>query len=1197
MKRIVLVILACMGSISLFASTYYVDASRPFSGDGTSWATAKKLIQDAIFLTFPGDTIVVTNGTYVGGQYGIGGVIDTGNAAITITSVNGPSVTFLDGENTRRCAKLGTYTGVPITNTVMVGFTLCNGNAPVSDNSGGGSLGGTLYNCIFTNNAARVGGGACAGVLYNCILVGNSGDSGGGALCTLNNCEVLANSGDSAGGVNSCTLNSCLIANNTSSADSLIHGAGGAWFCTLNNCTISRNSGNGSGPNSGGVGYSSMTNCIVWGNRGGAGVVNNYNANCTFRQSCTTPSPGGNNISLDPLFVDNANGDFHLSVGSPCVDAGANALVSGTTDLEGNTRIIDGNGDGVPIVDMGAYEASTGFQIAANFDSQGGTVNPTSKLVSSGSPYGTLPMPIRTNYSFGGWWTGTGGTGTNVTETNIVSTVLNHTLYASWTGNPFSIIVVSDQGGANPGTITTSFGTVVTQWITNSPVANGATQYVCVGATVTGSVFTVVNPTNITLTLTNNCSLSWMWQSQYWLNTSTSGNGSVTPSGWYASGTYAVLTATPESHWHFAGVIGDTNGCILNGNVIRVPIQQALNVVANFALDQEVLTVISVQGGASPGSISVEYGADVLQWVTNSPATFGATQYLCSGATVTGNDYTQINSTNVTLTLTNTATLTWNWQAQQYLLTTGTNGRGGVTPGDWYVCGSNVVLIATPGANAHHIGWLGDTNGCVIAGNTLTAPMTQARSITALFAVDTKTLTVTSAHGGAVPGSTTVNWGAPVSEWVTNSPVNLGTAQYVCTGASVSGNSFTQVSPTNVSLTLTNNATLTWRWTTNYWLGTVTTGAGSVSVPSGWQNAGNFVTIIATPAATSHFVQWSGNTNGCLIASNCLTAAMTQARNITAVFAAGALPVIFGRITRSDTKAAMAGVTISFSGVAGTAISDTNGNYSMVIPYGWAGTATASFTNGGFAKPALTFKKITKNQTKKNFVWSPDPVISGTVTRSDTKVGLAGVTITGNNNGGVTTTDGSGNYSLTVPYKWTGVVTPSMAGGGTFKKPSVSYSNLTKSKAKQKFVWTPLVPAIVSQAVSDNQSLLLSHGFTQWAIDHGLVGNPADLFDQINSDGISYGAQYTFGANLLKGEPLVRLLTNNGILTAEIPLQYPSTLLDAHELVEFTADPTTGFWFPAVCLPPQASTPATKQWFQAGHGEAVDFRVKVELVK
>jgi hypothetical protein len=61
--------------------------------------------------------------------------------------------------------------------------------------------------------------------------------------------------------------------------------------------------------------------------------------------------PGTGNIDTDPLFV--GGGDYHLQVGSPCIDKGT-AVGAPTHDIEGTPR------DAAP--DMGAYEW-TGFRI------------------------------------------------------------------------------------------------------------------------------------------------------------------------------------------------------------------------------------------------------------------------------------------------------------------------------------------------------------------------------------------------------------------------------------------------------------------------------------------------------------------------------------------------------------------------------------------------------------------------------------------------------------------------------------------------------------------------------------------------------------------------------------------------------------------------------------------------------------------
>ena len=67
------------------------------------------------------------------------------------------------------------------------------------------------------------------------------------------------------------------------------------------------------------------------------------------------------------------------------------------------------------------------------FDAQGGsTPVPTSTSVTYGSTYGTLATTTRAGYTFGGWWTGIGGTGTQVTEATPVTITSAQTLYTLW---------------------------------------------------------------------------------------------------------------------------------------------------------------------------------------------------------------------------------------------------------------------------------------------------------------------------------------------------------------------------------------------------------------------------------------------------------------------------------------------------------------------------------------------------------------------------------------------------------------------------------------------------------------------------------------------------------------------------------------------------------------------------------------------
>ena len=69
-----------------------------------------------------------------------------------------------------------------------------------------------------------------------------------------------------------------------------------------------------------------------------------------YLSSYSTLNWGPGMVNADPLFVDLANDDFHLTYDSPCRNTGDNTAITELFDFEGDPRIWDGT------VDMGADE-------------------------------------------------------------------------------------------------------------------------------------------------------------------------------------------------------------------------------------------------------------------------------------------------------------------------------------------------------------------------------------------------------------------------------------------------------------------------------------------------------------------------------------------------------------------------------------------------------------------------------------------------------------------------------------------------------------------------------------------------------------------------------------------------------------------------------------------------------------------------
>ena len=273
-------------------TTWYVNGSTGSdSNSGTSESSAKATIQAAIDISSAGDTILVAPGTYA--------PFSSHNKLITVKGISGAFQTTIDGNGEYLSQEARVRLGEEwdsddrpaVTNTVVEGFSIQH--MP-------NIYRGTLKRCVIRDNDTSSLGGAAFnfGVAENCLFLNNRGMNGAAADgCILKNCTLVGNSARDIDGV---CVNSVL------------------------------------------------ENCIVYGND---------NDECSTWEYWLPKNPlvlskqrESKVYRGNPCFVDVANGDYRLTAGSPCIDAGDNSHVTGDKDLAGNARIANGT------VDIGCYE-------------------------------------------------------------------------------------------------------------------------------------------------------------------------------------------------------------------------------------------------------------------------------------------------------------------------------------------------------------------------------------------------------------------------------------------------------------------------------------------------------------------------------------------------------------------------------------------------------------------------------------------------------------------------------------------------------------------------------------------------------------------------------------------------------------------------------------------------------------------------
>ena len=197
----------------------------------------------------------------------------------------------------------------------LVDGCVISGNAAVQNSAGGVGLdlGARIRNCKVMNNmAASLGGGvfAIGAMVAGCRVYNNLAVSNGGGVIAWSQAQVFSST--IANNYSSNIAGGLLVESGSTSANTIVY---------FNGATVANDdwATNGAG------------NSIVY--------------------SCLTPALSGpGNTALAPEFEDINTRDYHLRNVSPCRNTGTNDLVQGTSDFDGNPRIISAR------VDMGCYE-------------------------------------------------------------------------------------------------------------------------------------------------------------------------------------------------------------------------------------------------------------------------------------------------------------------------------------------------------------------------------------------------------------------------------------------------------------------------------------------------------------------------------------------------------------------------------------------------------------------------------------------------------------------------------------------------------------------------------------------------------------------------------------------------------------------------------------------------------------------------
>ncbi|MFH2093325.1 MAG: right-handed parallel beta-helix repeat-containing protein [Pseudomonadota bacterium] len=311
--------------------------------DGHLWGvTAFSTISEAI------ESVLAKNVRVLPGTYQEMVTMQNGISIIG----SGPDQTFIDGNGKNR----GVTASQVDMSARLEGITLQN----CESEQGGGMFilnsSPTIVNCRFINNHSKTKGGAiyvgydCAPWIINCLFQKNSTKEDGGAIyCSKSSHPNIYNS---------------VFYNNSAGGSRY---GGGIYVDENATPVIIGSTFHDNRALFGGALYVAsaspiVTNTILWGNHPDEFYVRGTTSAPVVTYSLIEGGydgaiPGDQIINADPLFAEPEEGNLHLTAQSPCIDTGSTTVpFIHAVDIDGDARIVDGNRDGRPLVDIGADE-------------------------------------------------------------------------------------------------------------------------------------------------------------------------------------------------------------------------------------------------------------------------------------------------------------------------------------------------------------------------------------------------------------------------------------------------------------------------------------------------------------------------------------------------------------------------------------------------------------------------------------------------------------------------------------------------------------------------------------------------------------------------------------------------------------------------------------------------------------------------